>query len=149
DSDMILWSSGLTNPETIERYLDSNRYIIQTWVGSHDALPKKLLNLGYRLIISTKNAWYLDHGFWGSTHYYPWRTVYGNQLPAHKGVLGGEVCMWGEMVDDNNIDPRVWPRAAAAAERLWSDPEDTSGEAEPRFYQHRNRLVDRGIKAEA
>ncbi|GJQ68253.1 hypothetical protein Trydic_g16861 [Trypoxylus dichotomus] len=149
DSDMIIWSSALTNPEIIEKYLDSNRYIIQTWVGSDDTLPIELLNLGYRLIMSTKNAWYLDHGFWGSTPYYPWRDVYRNQLPAHKGVLGGEVCMWGELVDDSNIDSRVWPRAAAAAERLWSDPDDTPAEAEPRFYQHRNRLVDRGIKAEA
>lgn len=57
--------------------------------------------------------------------------------------------MWGELVDDNNIDPRVWPRAAAAAERLWSDPDDSAASAEPRFYQHRSRLVDRGIKAEA
>lgn len=41
--------------------------------------------------MSTKNAWYLDHGFWGATTYYPWRTVYRNRLPNHPGVLGGEV----------------------------------------------------------
>lgn len=46
-------------------------------------------------------------------------------------------------------DERTWPRAAAVAERLWSDPETDTTLAEQRFYRHRDRLVDRGIRAEA
>lgn len=67
------------------------RYIIQTWVPAANDLPSTLLQKGYKLIMSTKNAWYLDHGFWGTTQYYQWRQVYKNRIPRDEGVLGGEV----------------------------------------------------------
>jgi len=63
-------------------------------------------------------------------------------------LLGGEAAMWSEQVDENNLDSRVWPRTAALAERLWTDPDSDWKDAEIRFINHRQRLVERGVRAD-
>ena len=37
-----------------------------------------------------------------------------------KLVLGGEAALWAEIGTDEMLDARLWPRAAALAERFWS-----------------------------
>ncbi|WEK44050.1 MAG: family 20 glycosylhydrolase [Candidatus Sphingomonas colombiensis] len=37
-----------------------------------------------------------------------------------KLILGGEAPLWAEIVTDELVDQRMWPRAAALAERFWS-----------------------------
>lgn len=56
--------------------------------------------------------------------------------------------MWGEQVDSVNYDSRVWPRACAVSERLWSPQSDINqSDATNRLIEHRCRLARRGIGA--
>ena len=65
-------------------------------------------------------------------------------------VLGGEVALWGETVDASDLQQTLWPRAAAAAERLWSYAAVTTADAwgvESRLQDFRCLLLRRGIAA--
>ena len=52
-------------------------------------------------------------------------------------------------VDAANLLPRLWPRASAVAERLWSDISiNDPTRAAGRLEEHRCRYIRRGIPAE-
>lgn len=146
---VMLWSSELTQANRIQKYLSKDRYIIQVWEPINSPLLMQLLRLGYRTVSVPKDIWYLDHGFWGRTIYSNWRRMYGHTLPRDAGVLGGEVAMWTEYCDAQVLDTRVWPRAAAVAERLWSNPSTSVYEAERRVLRLRARLIARGLRPDA
>lgn len=63
--------------------------------------------------------------------------------------------MWAEQTDPVNVDNMIWPRAAAAAEILWSGAKDDEGRnrsqiiAAPRLSEMRERLVASGVGADA
>ncbi|KAJ0178174.1 hypothetical protein K1T71_005997 [Dendrolimus kikuchii] len=146
---VMIWSSELTQAHRIQNYLDKNRYIIEVWEPLSSPLETMLLRMGYRIVSVPKDIWYLDHGFWGMTKYSNWRRMYSHVLPNHDGVLGGEVAMWSEYVDENALDTRVWPRLAAVAERLWANPSGGVYGAETRLNRHRARLIARGLRPDA
>lgn len=91
DSDIIVWSSGLTEPDIIEKHLDKRRYTIETWEGTN--VPIDLMELGYKVIIAFRDFYYLDHGFWFPTNYHNWKMIYNNKMPNGKPnlLLGAEV----------------------------------------------------------
>uniref|UniRef100_A0A8C2AY99 Beta-hexosaminidase n=1 Tax=Cyprinus carpio TaxID=7962 RepID=A0A8C2AY99_CYPCA len=105
---------------------------------------------GFRALLST--PWYLNRISYGQD----WVNIYKADPQNFTGtdaqkklVIGGEACLWGEYVDATNLTPRLWPRASAVAERLWSDKSVTDvGNAYNRLVQHRCRMVKRGIPAE-
>ncbi|CAA3004232.1 Chitooligosaccharidolytic beta-N-acetylglucosaminidase [Olea europaea subsp. europaea] len=164
---VVIWTSGLTAPGKVDRYLDPKKYIIQIWTKGDDPLIKELAEKKYRLIFSNYEALYFDCGFgawvgegnnWCSP-YIGWQKVYDNDLkkllrnlgvePDQTSVLGAEATLWTEQADSHSVDGRLWPRAAAMAERLWSDPVTGWQAAEYRMVSHRERLVKLGVQADS
>ncbi|HXO04565.1 MAG TPA: family 20 glycosylhydrolase [Candidatus Sulfotelmatobacter sp.] len=109
---MVGWDEilGPNMPKTI---------VIQSWRGQ-DSLAAAAKQ-GYSGILSS--GYYLD-AMAPAQQYYsvdPMANADATLTPEEqKRILGGEACMWVEFVTDENIDSRIWPRAAAIAERLWS-----------------------------
>jgi hexosaminidase len=55
-----------------------------------------------------------------------WRsqTIEIDPEAQHLGkVIGGEACLWSEIVDEHTLETRLWSRLPAVAERLWSPRE--------------------------
>ncbi|XP_021739254.1 beta-hexosaminidase 2-like [Chenopodium quinoa] len=154
--------------------------ILQTWNGGSQN-TKRIVSSGYRTIVSSADYYYLDcgHGsFVGNDSQYnrppgtdqgnggswcgPFKTwqliynydiTYGLTQEEKKLVLGGEVALWSEQADPTVLDSRLWPRASALAEALWSGNRDDTGkkryaEATDRLNEWRYRMVRRGVRAE-
>jgi hexosaminidase len=93
--------------------------VIQSWRGL-DSLAAAVKS-GHKEILSW--GYYLDLNEPASRHYAVdplGKPISDLPLQEQKLVLGGETAMWTEYVSPETIDGRIWPRAAAVAERLWS-----------------------------
>jgi len=92
--------------------------VVQSWRGL-DSLATGAKN-GYSSILSA--GYYLNLMSSAADHYLVDPLPEANSLSpdqqAH--ILGGEACMWNEQTTAQDIDSRIWPRAAVIAERLWS-----------------------------
>ena len=109
--DMIGWDEILT-PDL------PGGVVVQSWRG-FDSLAAGAKN-GYRGILSA--GYYLNHKNTAEMHYavdpLPAASTLNTDQQAR--ILGGEACMWTEQTSPQTLDSRLWPRAAAIAERLWS-----------------------------
>ena len=101
--------------------------VIHSWRGV--ASLAAAARQGYGSILSS--GYYLDAMASAADHYRvdPLPDSLGLTPDQSKLVLGGEACMWGEVIAPETIDSRIWPRTAAIAERFWSpktlvDPDD-------------------------
>ncbi|KPI46088.1 Beta-hexosaminidase 1 [Cyphellophora attinorum] len=68
-------------------------------------------------------------------------------------VIGGETPLWGEQIDDTIVSQKVWPRAAALAELLWSGNRDPvtgdkrTTQLTQRLNNFREYLVASGVQS--
>ncbi|KAL4708437.1 hypothetical protein ACJJTC_001153 [Scirpophaga incertulas] len=168
----LLWSSRLTRSPYLER-LDLKRVGVQVWGASQWPESRAVLDAGFRSVLSHVNAWYLDCGFgsWRDSSdghcgpYRSWQQIYEHRPWAEEGggagaaagagapaavpwrVEGGAACQWAEQLDPGGLDARVWPRAAALAERLWADrAEGAAADVYLRLATQRARLLARGLR---
>jgi hexosaminidase len=109
---MIGWDEIL-NPDL------PKQSVVQSWRGQQSLAVAA--QLGYRGILSY--GYYLDL-MWPAWRHYAMdplgETAALLSSDEKQRIIGGEACMWSEYVSAENIDSRIWPRAAAIAERLWS-----------------------------
>ena len=146
--------------------------IIQTWQSATSLAA--VLARGHKALFGANTHWYLDcgHGVFLDANisnpdspikppytdycgpYKSWRQVYSYdplaEIPRDQWylVVGGEVHLWGELTDNISLDGMLWPRAAAAAEVLWSGTGTPVGVGTTRrLAEIRERLVAAGVAA--
>lgn len=141
----IVWQEVFDNKVQI-----ASDTVVHVWKQPQELELASVTAAGYQALLSA--CWYLDHISYGND----WKKYYACDpqnfpgSPEQKArVLGGEACVWGEYVDGTNLISRTWPRASAAAERLWSPATVKSADqAAPRLEEHRCRMMRRGLTVE-
>lgn len=92
---------------------------IQSWRGQSSLA--EAARMGHQGILSS--GYYLNTLKPAATYYAndPQSGDASALTPAERDlIIGGEACMWGEEITGRSVTGRIWPRAAAIAERLWS-----------------------------
>ena len=141
-------------------------------VGGVPSIPQevaKVVKAGHGAIVANGNngEWYLNGGWGNGADHGRWNPLWVDAYsldplngtdtlltPAEQRlVLGGEVSLWGEEIDGDNLLNRAWPRSAAFAEKMWSPRAHTTGtaaiyDAAPRLARFVCRLKARGISAQ-
>ncbi|KAK2576822.1 hypothetical protein KPH14_005456 [Odynerus spinipes] len=138
EASSIVWQEVFDNGVNLP---DST--VVHVWTGRWQNELAMATKAGHPVLLSA--CWYLDHISNGGD----WKKYYtcdplGFPAPPEVNVrnlmLGGEACMWGEFVDRNNVHPRIWPRASATAERLWSEKAESLDDAASRLEEHACRM---------
>ncbi|XP_033220112.1 beta-hexosaminidase subunit beta-like [Belonocnema kinseyi] len=123
--------------------------VVHVWTGAWQQEVIKVTKARFPVLLST--CWYLDHIAGGGD----WEKFYNcdplsfdGSTDQKKLMMGGEACMWSEFVDRNNLHQRIWPRASAVAERLWSFDVQPKYNVSRRLEEHACRMNKRGVSAQ-
>lgn len=121
--------------------------VIDVWKEWDLSAREKATRVGHDVLLSA--CWYLDHldEDWRSMYRCDPRNFNGTRAQkAH--VIGGHASMWGERVDETDLVARVWPRASAMAEKLWTGNRTSAiMTAASRLERFRCLMVQQGIEA--
>lgn len=108
---MVGWEEIL-NPEL------PDDVAVEAWLG----IPavNEIARQGHKALLAA--GYYLDLMWSAERHYLVDPIPADTPLTAEQQqrVLGGEAAMWGERVNPEEVDSRIWPRLAPIAERFWS-----------------------------
>ncbi|QTE40669.1 MULTISPECIES: beta-N-acetylhexosaminidase [Mucilaginibacter] len=113
---MVGWEEIYNNNGQLPKDAIVHKWIppsLSKFVKSHGTADE-FASHGYGTILS--EGFYLDVFMPASFHY----TNPVLMQETSPKILGGEAAQWAEMIDNENASLRVWPRAGAIAERLWS-----------------------------
>lgn len=126
----------------------SDGAIFEVWTNKEQI--QSIVQAGFPVIAAPSDVWYLDHADNTWSVMYNYDPVTGLSESEASLIIGGEVAMWGEHVDESNIESIVYPRAAAVGERLWSPSYVTDqDDAQTRLEIHRCRIKQRGFHPSA
>ncbi|KIV80171.1 hypothetical protein, variant [Exophiala sideris] len=94
---------------------------------------------------------YLDYcaPFHNWRHMYMYDPVANISSDLVDGIEGGEVLLWSEQTDSVDLDSKLWPRVAAAAEVLWAGVRNDTmlEDAARRLGEWRERaVIDLGVR---
>ena len=160
---MQSWNNGLTNIFNLTR--DGYRVIVSSadfmyldcgfggWVGND---PRYNVMANPNATIPTFN--YGGPGGSWCAPYKTWQRIYDFDFTdglseKQKSLIQGAIApLWAEQVDDVVISSKMWPRAAALAELVWSGNRDSKGnkrttELTQRILNFREYLVKSGVQA--
>jgi hexosaminidase len=125
----------------------SKETVVDVWKSWDLNARNKATEQSFQVIISA--CWYLDHldEDWWSFYSCDPRDFNGTSVQKEM-VIGGHASMWGERVDETDFLPRVWPRASATAEKLWTGNVSSAAlTAQERLEKFRCSMCQQGFPA--
>lgn len=118
--------------------------IFEAWKGSSSISP--IVAAGYRVVAAPSDVWYLNYLTISWEDAYSYDPATGLTSQEQELLLGGEGALWGEMIDEQNLLPTLYPRLLAISERLWSpSSKNDVTEATDRLTDMRCRISARGV----
>lgn len=119
--------------EVLNGDMDKEKTVIHWWRGTHPETLEKSLTEGYKTVICTWRAFYLDYAqdsrctkghLVSKGVFNPLKKLYDYKFPEHTSLIGVQANLWTEYVcTPERLDYMVFPRAIATAEKAWSSEE--------------------------